>query len=234
MSTVFLGDSLSAGLPGVSYFRFLRQDGSLINKGKGGDTLLGASARLDRLLHNARYDGVSHYIIEIGTNDVLLTDLNEEGNRQHKFVRMTRYRLNSYPCKDIDEFAIQYWQLIEKLMVHKKKIGIIGLPAIEGIRPGADRLMIRYDEVIKEVAKEYHIGYLDLRKLQNEAGSGNTTVCFERTGFHFLKDAVSTSLLPLSDQVSKARGLTTTVDGVHFNKTFAQKLARAVEETLLG
>lgn len=41
MRTVFFGDSLTEGMPGVSYLRFLHTKSNIINRGVGGDSVIG-------------------------------------------------------------------------------------------------------------------------------------------------------------------------------------------------
>ncbi len=234
MRTVILGDSLTAGLPGVSYWRFLHNKSKLVNKGVGGDTLLGASNRLQKILNNHRYDDADHYIIEIGTNDVLLYTQNKR-SRFVKWIVSTREKTHGcIPCKDIDGFAANYEKLIKSLLDRNKKISVIGLPYIESSRTKINEMMERYDSVVQSLCEKYQLPYLNLRQLELRCKGANTGSYYPRKSIWWsVADALFTSVLPLSMFISKRRGLAVTVDSTHLNKKTAKELAAAVEEAFL-
>ncbi len=62
----------------------------LINRGLGGDTLLGAMNRVNKMLSNSKYDDVDQYIIEIGTNDVLLPSLEKRSFLWRLIIKKSR------------------------------------------------------------------------------------------------------------------------------------------------
>ena len=80
MKTVFLGDSLTAGMPGVSYWRFLSDKSKLINRGLGGDTLAGATGRAEKMLRGPGYDDVDQYGKQEGGQQFVNTP-----NTAHRF-----------------------------------------------------------------------------------------------------------------------------------------------------
>lgn len=234
MKTVFLGDSLTAGMPGVSYWRFLHNKSKLVNKGVGGDTLQGAINRAEGLLSNPKYDDVEQYIIEIGTNDVLLPFV-----KKHSFIWRMIEKIGGKvfsweTCKDTETFRVKYEALIQKLIQRNKKIGVIGLPMIENNILIINDIMKDYDAVIVELCRKYDIAYLDARQLQAEIkGDNHGTYYFDKPIMGDVTDTLLTSILPFSMLVSKSRGLAVTVDSIHMNSKAAKVLAEAVEKKFL-
>jgi len=230
MRTIFLGDSLTAGIPGVSYWRFLHKKSKLINKGLGGDTLLGAMDRAEKMLSNPRYNNVEQYIIEIGTNDVLLPAMEKQSAILEMFVKIIGRAQGSVPCEDITTFRIKYEELLQKLIEHKKTIGIIGLPLIESGTLMINETMMEYDAAIVELSKKYSIPYLDFRQLETKIKGSNCGVyCISTTNPRNIFNTVFTTILPFSMQISKHRGLAVTIDGTHLNKNMAKVLAAEIE-----
>lgn len=234
MKTVFLGDSLTAGIPGVSYWRFLHNKAKLINRGVGGDTLLGAIDRAEIMLNDPIYDDVDQYVIEIGTNDVLLPVLQKRSFILEMFVKIEEKAHGSVPCENIDAFSIKYEELLQTLITRNKKIGVIGLPMIENSTALINETMKEYDAVIVGLCNKYSLPYLNVRQLELEMKGDNCgTYAFGKTNLVTLIDSVFTSILPLSMQISKLRGLAVTIDGTHLNSKMAKVLASAVEKRFL-
>jgi len=233
MRTVFLGDSLTEGIPGVSYWRFLRGKSLLYNRGRGGDTLLGASGRLDKMLNSNRYADIQRYVLEIGTNDVLLPVLEAHSFLWRVVISAKGKILGCVPCDNMDTFRRKYEELILKLLAHDKKIIVIGLPLIENSVLTINQIMDKYNSVLIELCVRYNIPYIDIRKLESEIkGTNGGSYFFGKTTFGSMTDAILTTILPFSMFVSRIRGLAVTIDSVHLNRYTAQKLALAVEKKL--
>jgi len=234
MKTVFLGDSLTAGMPGVSYWRFLHNKSKFVNRGVGGDTLLGAATRVEKMLSNPRYNDVDQYIIEIGTNDVLLPVLQKHSFIWRMIVGIRGGFLGCVPCEDIEMFCRKYEELLQKLISQNKRIGVIGLPMIENSMQKINQNIKEYDAVIVDLCKKYKIAYLDIRQLEMKMkGDNHGAYFFGKTNLGNVVDAIFTSILPFSMQISKHRGLAVTIDGTHLNKKMAKALAVGIETTLL-
>ncbi len=234
MRTAIFGDSLTAGLPGVSYWRYLRDKSKLLNRGVGGDTLLGMTNRLKRMLDDPRFADVGQYIVEIGTNDVLLYVLNNRSPIIKKIVAVREKTRGCVPCESFGSFAADYEALLELLLSRGKKVGVIGLPLIENTAAAVNRTMERYDAVIWDLCDKYGIAYLSLRQLEHRLKGGNTgSYELNKSLWWSVADALVTTILPFSMMVSKRRGLAVTVDSTHFNRKMAKELAAAVEETFL-
>ncbi|MEG1596780.1 MAG: SGNH/GDSL hydrolase family protein [Bacilli bacterium] len=234
MKTVFVGDSLTSGLPGVSYWKHLKDKTNLINKGIGGDTLFGVTKRINRMLSNHKYDDIEKYIIEVGANDILVPILEEHSKYWDKFVDLKKEVLNCIPTNNINKFEEQYEELIRLLKSHNKKIGIIGLPIVENDDLGIDEKFKEYNIIVKKLAKKHNISYVDLRKMEEELKTkkGNLYV-WGKTNMGLMLDTVKTSVLPFSMQISQKRELEVTVDSIHLNELAAKKLAELIEDSLL-
>jgi lysophospholipase L1-like esterase len=234
MKTVFVGDSLTEGIPGVSYWRFLKNKKDAINRGVGGDTLLGASKRIGKMLVSNRYDSINKYIIEIGTNDVLLQTLVKHSYWWQIITKAKGSILGCVPCDDIIMFREKYEELLLTLLHHNKKIGIIGLPMIENSVLKINEIMEEYDLVIRTLAGKYNIDYVNLRKLEKDLkGDNEGSYFFGKTTLGNIIDTIFTSFLPFSNIVSKLRGLSVTIDSVHLNRKTAKRLAKEIEGKLL-
>jgi len=234
MKTVFLGDSLTAGMPGVSYWRFLSDKSKLINRGLGGDTLSGATGRAEKMLRGPGYNDVDQYIIEIGTNDVLLPVLQKHSSLWRMIVKTRGKYFGSVPCESIEVFGRKYEELLQLFIRQNKRIGVIGLPLTESSMPIINDTMKEYDAIIAGLCKKYRIAYIDVLQLGTKMkGNNRGTFLFGKTNFGNLIDAVLTSILPFSMQVSRRRGLAVTIDSIHFNKNMAKALASVIEAKFL-
>ncbi|MEG0874604.1 MAG: SGNH/GDSL hydrolase family protein [Clostridiales bacterium] len=234
MKTVFMGDSLTEGLPGVGFWRFLTDKSNLINKGLGGDTLIGLTKRTKKLLKKDTKGNIEKYIIEIGTNDVLLPVLKNHSWCWRTVVKIKAKVLGCVPCENIGDFQDKYEKLLVLLLKNQKQIGIIGLPFIETTAVEINPTMEKYDDAIKELAQKYHIDYVDFRELEKALiGKNKATYFFGKTNFFNMLDVISTSILPFSMFISKSRQLNATTDSVHLNEKAAKKLACLIEEKLL-
>ncbi len=234
MVTAFVGDSLTQGIPGVSYWRYLKNKRKLLNQGVGGDTLLGTSDRVRKMLVNKKYNDVDRYIIEIGTNDVLLPTLTRHSCYWKLLVKIKGNMLGCIPCKDIEMFKEKYEELLLMLIEHNKEIAIIGLPLIENSILRINDDMQKYNSVIIELAEKYAIQFLDLSFLEKEVkGHNEGSYFFGKTNLGISIDTIFTSFLPLSNIISRIRGLSVTIDSVHLNRNMAKELAFEIEQRLL-
>ena len=96
MDIVFLGDSLTEGRPGVSFFDILKDklpDHNLINKGRGGDTVISLYRRIKRMNINGKID---IFFVWIGVNDILASI-----SKRHTMIKLI---FNQTWTKNIDDF----------------------------------------------------------------------------------------------------------------------------------
>jgi len=225
------GDSITAGIPGVSYLRFL-QTKRYKNFGIGGDTLSGLSGRVHNFI---RENSCNEYIIEIGANDILLPFLSNYSKTWNKTVKRIIAR-GSIPLSNINDFKSEYEKLI--CMLSDKKVIIISVPCLgENTKSGLNLKVDEYNQCIKNLCQKYDIAYINFNSWQKEvietkiAGS---SYFISKNNYNVLIDSVITTYLGLSEWISKKRKLMVTVDGIHLNKTGAEGLANLIARISYG
>ena len=232
--TVFVGDGLTNGYPGVSYFRFLPKDAGLIRCGRNGDTLLKSMERMNRMLVEDEYQDVERYVLQLGLGDALLPTLRLHSKWWRVFVDLKATYLGCVPCLSIEQFRERYERLLVKLRANKKAIAVIGLPYVENRTLTLGDTVGRYNAEIKELCSKYKVPFLDLYELEKkELGKQQGSYFVGKTGMGMVLDSLFTSVLPFSNAVSKVRGLSVTVDGIHMNYRMAKKVAKMVELKLI-
>lgn len=226
------GDSITAGHPGISYFRYLKRKNDYQNFGLGGDTLLGLSKRIGCFLMKS---SCKEFIIEIGGNDILLPFLKKHSKEWAKIVDRLIAR-GSVPLPKAADFTEEYEKLIWKLS--DKKIKAISIPCIgENIESDLNAKVDKYNESIKNLCIKYGVAYVDFNKWQKEIinnSNPGTGYFISKNPFDVMIDSLITTYLGFSSWISKKRKLIVTVDGVHLNKKGAKGLAHLIEEDVEG
>lgn len=224
------GDSITEGRPGVTYLKYVMNRKKYKNFGLGGDTLIGMTARIKKILDKPKYQCVKTIIIEIGCNDLLLPFL-QKYSLCWKLIVGGIVKRGSIPCSNIEQFEKNYTALIQMLMKKKKKIIVIGLPYIETIRNDLNDKVIVYNKIIENLCNQNDISYINMWLWQSKQKAGNQGSFFlGKTNLGIVIDTFLTTYLPFSNVVSKYRGLAVTVDGIHLNSFSAKGLAKLVEE----
>ncbi len=223
---VCFGDSITAGIPGVSYFRYLESKEKYRNLGVGGDTLFGLSKRVDKFLSESSCDEM---IIQIGANDILLPFLKQRSRIWDKIT----YRLNlrgSVPINNIETFIKKFEILIKKILDFK--IRVISIPCIgENVESDLNKKVDIYNEAIYNLCNKYNIKYIDFNKWQKGIIRQSDIESEYIISEYFIKiliDTILTTYLGFSKYISQKRKLVVTVDGVHLNKLGAKGLAELI------
>lgn len=228
------GDSLTQGIPGVTYLKYLKNKKAYKNFGLGGDTVTGMTRRLRHALMDDRYKDADAFIVGIGTNDILLPFLKTYSPSWANAVAQLMKR-GSMPCKDKAQFTQRYAEMLE--MLEGRRTVVFGLPFIETQSNDLNDKAAAYDEVIEAQCAAYHIPFINFGQWQREwkHRQNNTgSYFFTRNRRDVVTDALLTTILPFTDYISKKRGLAVTVDGAHLNTVSAKGLARLVEDALAG
>ena len=224
---------MTFGNIGYSYIDFLNKQScdKYINKGKNGDTLIGLYNRLNKLIKKNNFNS-EIFILGIGTNDILLPYLRSVS--LFWFLQMSlRCKLKN--CIENDAvFFQEYNKLLEILRNNHKKVVIFGMPFIN-LKDFPNDCLMRRNELIKELAKKYNYNFVDTYKLQKDTISTNRRIYTWKYRFWVrILDAIIMTLFPCTkDCFAKMRGLTTSVDGVHFNSESAKILAMEIEKHIL-
>lgn len=223
MKIVFIGDSLTAGIPGVGYFSIIKnkiKDHVLINMGKGGDTVFSLFKRVKKAEFN---DSIDLIILEVGTNDIFVNV-----SRLYPFIKTL---LRQPWAKNAEEFKKTYKDLILFLKDKAKKIVVI--PPIflgEDLNSVWNRSLEELGKTTKEVVDEYNnISFLDIRKIYEEHFQNNKSSDYiADNAFRVVLDALLLRSKEAIDKKSESRGLYYTLDGAHFNSRGAVIYANAI------
>lgn len=229
------GDSITEGRPGVSYLRYVKNKKCYKNFGLGGDTLIGTSNRLRKILKNPKYENDRTIVIGIGANDLLLPFLKDYSKSWSKAVSRIIKR-GSIPCKDERQFEVEYEELLLMLKSNAKNIIVFGIPYIETTASDLNYKAEIYNKVIENLCNQAQVSYIDIRTWQKDIKQKE-----KNTGSYFFTkdhldvafDSLLTTYLPFTDYVSKKRNLAVTIDGVHLNTMSAKGLAYLIENKLL-
>lgn len=220
------GDSITEGIPGVSYVKYLGKE--FLNYGKGGDTTLGLYNRLKNFLNSQTVENI---IIEIGTNDILLPFLYNYSPEWQKTVKKI-IASGRIPSKNIEEFEKNYKNLLELLV--DKNVLIINIPCIgEDLNNELNKKVDEYNKIIHKLCKDYPFKLVDFNSWQKSQLKTNSNKYFiSKKPFKMVLDSIFVRSPKISNIVSKKRNLVTTIDGVHLNDNSARKLAELIKEKI--
>lgn len=135
--------------------------------------------------------------------------------------------------EDDDLFLEHYEKLLQEGRMNNKKIILFGMQFINLIHFPQDKLIYR-NKQMKALASKYDYPFIDIFRLQKELISKvqREYTCKYRFIIRVI-DAIIMTLCPSSkDWFAKIRGLTSTVDGAHFNSVSAKILAHEIEKIL--
>lgn len=226
------GDSITKGVPGVTYLSYMSQYGDFKNHGLGGDTLIGVTKRI---MDGIKAEDCPNYIVQIGTNDVLLPHLKSLSAAWEKQVGGLIKR-GSVPCKDAKEFEERYDQLLTTLKEHHKNVKVINIPCVgEDVTSEPNKKVDAYNAVIDRLANAHGIDHIDFNRWQKTMLQGHDTdgaYFITANPMNMILDSITTTHKPVCARLSKKRGLRITVDGCHLNAQGAEGMAKLVKEKL--
>ena len=220
MDIVFLGDSLTEGRPGVSFFDILKDklpDHNLINKGRGGDTVISLYRRIKRMNINGKID---IFFVWIGVNDILASI-----SKRHTMIKLI---FNQTWTKNIDDFR-EYYEKILNITTSAGEKTFTVSPALigENINNKWNKKLGELCEVIDQVSSGFkNVEYIDLRREFFTVLSSKKTSDFIMNSI--TRDVIIAWLLndqKRVDKKSKERNLFFTLDGVHLNSRGAELVA---------
>ena len=222
MKILFLGDSITEGIPGVSYISMIQNYNNtydLINRGVGGDTVSSLLKRVKKMNDLSSFD---HIVLFIGVNDVF-----GKLTKTYKILKtLTKQRW----AKDALVFENQYNDLISLIIKENKNV-IIVPPLLlgEDINNKWNTELQSLRNIIINISSKNKLKYLDVYS--------NFT--------DYLNDKIISNFLPMKltkvyedvqkltspilvDEKSKTRGLHLTLDGVHINSSGATLISNAI------
>lgn len=225
MTIAFLGDSITYGVPGVSYFDMLKFEHpklDLINYGKGGDTVYSLYKRIKKI-DLTRCDQV---VLFIGVNDLFLqTSLSMKIVKTLKNVKFSRTN---------EEFRQRYIELVEFILKQVDTVYVIP-PLLLGEDLSSDwnKRLGELIEIVNETVERFdtvklipvfkqYVSHLKRKPISSYLSTKATQIMSD----------VKLKTAYLVDQKSRERGLHLTLDGVHLNTMGAKLIKEAIEESL--
>jgi lysophospholipase L1-like esterase len=221
MKIAFIGDSLTKGIPGSSYFAILRKklpQHRLVNLGRGNDSVISLHRRLARLrLGNEPFDLA---FLWVGVNDVGKVDswIFRAGNALRRQPR----------SRSLDEFRTHYQKTLALLCRHTRRvIAVAPLMKGEAIDSEWNRQIDALANIIERLTAHYApVEYLDLRpifyaKLADKPGSDY----LQENPLRIALDILTLWTDAQVDKKAAERGLHFTLDGVHLNSAGAEIVA---------
>jgi len=229
MRIAFVGDSLTEGIPGSSFYAVLRKRlarHTLVNLGKGNDTVISLYRRLTRLRWDEPFDIA---FLWIGVNDVV-------GGSPWSF-QVVNTLLRKPHAKDRDEFRAYYQATLDLLCRHARRVIAVS-PLLKGEdihNPWNHKLKVLAQVVGELASRHERTEYLDLRaafvrRLADQPVSGYLPTSVIRVAL----DALTLRSDEQIDQQAAGRGLHLTLDGIHLNSVGARMVAEMFLETIAG
>jgi lysophospholipase L1-like esterase len=228
MRIIFLGDSLTEGNTGASYFDILKKRLSghqLINYGKSGDTVISLYHRLKTLSLPTPIDVT---VLWIGVNDVLV-----KVSRQFRLLKIMAHQPWS---KDIDEFEKYYRDILHVLC--KQSHQVMTIPPLfigENMKSEWHEELEALAEIIQKTSDRYtNVEYIDLREaFRQRLSSRKKSDYLPMDAIRVFMDSRRLKHPDQMERKSRERGLWYTVDGVHLNTAGAEIVADVLEERIV-
>lgn len=227
MKIAFFGDSITEGVPGVSFVKRLEQhypQHQLVNYGKGGDTISSLNRRIHKI---SELDSFDVFILFVGVNDLF-------GKLTFTY-RILKTLMRQRWARNIHAFKTQYNSTLEYLMTKKARIIVIPPLLIgEDVHNKWNLMLTEYVSTIESLVATYpSIEYLDLRKEVLSYLEDKPISSFIPTNvLELLKDVKELHSDDDVDERSKARELHLTLDGVHINSMGATFLMDGIIKAL--
>lgn len=226
------GDSITKGTPGVSYLKYLPK-GKYQNQGSGGETVEGL---FSRLAHSIKHGKHKAYIIQIGTNDILLPYLEKSSPKWKKRLRKIdeMKKEGARPSKTELQFLKNYQGIVDLMKEHDKEMLLINIPVIgEDLDHERNYKVEKFNEIIKTIALKEELALVDFyawQKNQLEEHQNKEHFFIGEDPKQVVFDGFTSVMKPGRMSLSKKRKLILTVDGVHLNDVGAKGLAKLVEK----
>lgn len=217
------GDSLTRGVPGTTYIKFLKDKRKYKNYGVGGDTVSGMTKRLKKKLNKS-----DCFIIGIGTNDVLLPYFENYSKTWSLAIKFKKIK-HVFPAKDIKEFAKNYEEMLK--LLKNKKVIVFGIPYFESVLEELNEQATEYNKVIEDLCNKYNIDYINIKEEQLKYKNlGEYEI--PTNWLEVPHDVAITRRQKNIDKLSKKRGLKLTIDSIHFNTKSARMLAKLITKKI--
>ena len=229
MRIAFYGDSLTRGVPGISFLRVLEpmlpQD-ELKNLGKGGDTVISLYRRIARSETQGSSDLA---VLWVGVNDVLATV-----SRSHSALKW----LMGQPCaRDLIEFREYYGRILECLWSSADAILTVSPLLIGEDRSNPwNRRLEELGETTRSISESLDgVHYVDLRsELTAGWAASEASDYVPRSVTRIALESLFLRSPERVDKMASRRDLHLTLAGVHLNSTGAERVAMVIRRAIDG
>jgi lysophospholipase L1-like esterase len=227
LKIAFIGDSLTEGVVGASFFEMIQKklpEHELYNYGKGGDTVISLFRRLRQIEMASPLD---LGFLWVGVNDVFV--------KTSWFFPLRKRLWGQAWAKSHTQFQEYYHAL---LAVLQDKISYIyTLPPLivgEDINNDWNQELAILSKIIHDISTSYpRVEFVDLREpFISRLASKNTPPYVPKGIFRVIWDALFPRTPADWEKIASEKGLHFTIDGVHLNRAGAAKVTEALCEKI--
>ena len=220
LKIAFIGDSLTEGIRGASYFAILRRNlpqHELFNYGKGGDTVISLYRRLQ---NTDMISPLDLGFLWVGVNDVFV---------KTSWMIPIMKRLRRQPwSRNLEEFRLYYGKTVE-LLLHNINFVYTIPPLFIGEdrdNPWNEELDI-LSQIIQEVSQSFSdVKFINLRETtQSRLSTGPSGLYVPKSFIRRILDAFIIKKPEEIEKKASEKGFSLTVDGVHLNSKGAGLVA---------
>jgi lysophospholipase L1-like esterase len=227
LKIAFIGDSLTEGIVGSSFFDILDKklpQHELFNCGKGGDTVISLFRRLAKINFKSPLDIA---FIWVGVNDVFV--------KTRRFFPLFK-RIRRQPwAKNHPEFQDCYQSIIEFLRDKIAQIFVLSPLFIgEDLDNAWNKELAVLSKIIKDLAITYpNVEFIDLRDhFIPLLALKNVSPYVRKSVFRVILDALFARTPEESRKKAPETCLHFTIDGVHLNRAGAEMIADVLLEKI--
>lgn len=212
MKVGLIGDSLTEGRPGVSFFNILQSNYptiTFINLGKPGETMKSLHSRLTNTKLDTDYDLV---FLWIGVNDV--------------YSKLLKVQAQPV-AKDHQEFK-EYFNLVLDMITSFSRQVVVVSPAIvgENIKSPSNEELRELTSIMESSSKQSNVSFLNMNAIFEKKLATLHYSDYISTGiFRVMMDVLLYKKPERIDPLSSKRGLHLTLDGIHLNSKGARIVA---------
>ena len=227
MRILFVGDSLTEGVPGVSYVKCYQDnnpDDEVVNLGRRNDTVYSLLERLKRKEISGKFDII---VIWIGVNDIIC--------RTNWTYWLARTLVDRPVTPDPGQFEATYNELITYLRPYTERF-ILLTPMLksENVDTSCNKKLDQLVTPIITIANQHQdITLLDVRRMfKHYLINKEVSDFFTQNAFQSIWDAIIFISPAQIDWLAKRRGLHLTFDGLHLNTQGAMQVAQIIKSII--
>ena len=213
MKIALIGDSLTEGRPGVSFYNILKEEFpniTFVNLGKSGETVKSLYMRLLETKLEQDYDLT---FLWIGVNDVYSKLLSVQAQPV---------------TQNLDEFKDYYEKVLELIIGTSKKVVTVSLAIVgENTENTHNNEIKELNALLQNITRNYsNVSFLDIHPVfLNHLSNLNCSNYISTKVMRVIVDVLFYKKPSRVDKISKERGLHLTMDGVHLNSAGAEIVA---------